>query len=355
MKLTAVLVLLAFAPNLFAAVITLDNGDRVTGDIVQIEGGKLTLKTPRMGEVVIDMGGVARIESDTPVAAVLASGDLVIGTVSTPAPGRIRFTSSSGSFESAVADVQRMRPAAGIDTGDGAFQEALALFEGPDRSPWSGSIEFGGFYSSGNTDRKGLNIAANAVRETPDDKFAVHFHNLYAEESGERTTNEQYLSMREDLKFDPWYAFVLLSFERDEFEEINLRAMLSPGVGVKIFDGPDFRMSAEAGPTLTFVDYKDDFFDDPDEDTSQYYIEARAALHAEWNILGDALLYQDLAYFPNFSEGGECRVISETGFSKPLSESLVFKIAAINEYNSMLENPQKNHDLKVIASLIFKF
>jgi putative salt-induced outer membrane protein len=355
MKLLVGLVLLVFAPTVSAAVVTLDNGDRVTGDIVQIEGGKLTLGTPRMGEVAIDMAGVTMIQSDSPVAAVLASGDLVIGTVTTPAPGRLRFTSSSGSYEAAVADVQRMRPAAGVDSGDGAFEEAFALFEPPGKSPWSGSVEFGGFYSSGNTDRKGLNIAANAVRETPDDKFAVHFHNLYAEESGERTTNEQFLSMREDLKFDPWYIFVLLSFERDEFEQINLRAMLSPGVGVKIFDGPDFRMSGEAGPTLTFVDYKDDFYDDPDEDTSEYYIEARAALHAEWNILDDALLYEDLQYFPNFSEGGECRLISETGFSKPLSESLVFKLAAINEYNSLMDNPQKNHDLKIIASLIFKF
>jgi putative salt-induced outer membrane protein YdiY len=161
--------------------------------------------------------------------------------------------------------------------------------------------------------------------------------------------------MREDLKFDPWYFFVLLSFERDEFEQINLRGILAPGAGVKIFDGPEFRMNAEAGPTLTFVDYDDDFFDDPDEDTSDYFIEGRAALHAELNVLGDALLYEDLQYFPNFSEGGECRLVSETGFSKPLSESLVFKLAAINEYNSMLENPKKNHDLKVIAALIFKF
>ncbi len=347
------LAMVTFAAAAAAGTVTLENGDRITGDLVKVDGGKMTVATKHMCDVVIDMAGIAAFTSDDQVAAKLRTGDTVVGRVTSAGGGRVTFTSESGSYEVAVADVRALRAAGGISAGPHAAQAVEELFTGPETSPWSGALEFGGTYTSGNTDRRGLTSSLTVTRDTADDKFTAKAYSLYAEENGERTTNEKGLWMREDVKFNPWYVFALLSFEKDEFEDLELRGIFAPGLGYWIADTDDFKARVEVGPTLTYVDYDRDYYFPDEDESGEYRAEARVGAHVDWRIFKETLFYADLQYFP--TRGGECRLISDTGFSQPLSESIFFKFAAINEYNSELQNPSKNHDLKIITALVFKF
>jgi hypothetical protein len=54
---------LAATPCL-ADTVSLDNGDRLTGNIVRLEGGKLVLNTKYAGDIKIDLGRIRNLQSD---------------------------------------------------------------------------------------------------------------------------------------------------------------------------------------------------------------------------------------------------------------------------------------------------
>lgn len=51
-----------------ADTVWLDNGDRLSGEIVLMDGGKLALKTRYAGQVLIDWKDIDTISSDKPPA-----------------------------------------------------------------------------------------------------------------------------------------------------------------------------------------------------------------------------------------------------------------------------------------------
>ena len=55
-------------------VVTLDNGDRVSGRVVQIDGGKLVLSTDYAGEIKIDPSHIRELQSDGEFTLVLDDG-----------------------------------------------------------------------------------------------------------------------------------------------------------------------------------------------------------------------------------------------------------------------------------------
>ena len=67
-RVTLLLILVAaMAGAASADVVTLANGDRITGAIVKADATALTLKTKAMGDVTIAMAEIATIQSDQPV------------------------------------------------------------------------------------------------------------------------------------------------------------------------------------------------------------------------------------------------------------------------------------------------
>ncbi len=212
---------------------------------------------------------------------------------------------------------------------------------------WKGEIELGATYSSGNTDRRGFNAGARAARETVEDLFESRFTAVYSEEDGERSTNEQVLSFRYDRKELPWYWFGFLSFERDEFEDLDLRIVFSPGVGYVITDTPEAKAKVEIGPSGLYQDYEDTDGD--------WEFELRIGFRGEWAVFEKARITEDLQVFPSLSDSGEYRVKSETAFEQPLSDVLFFKLAVLFDYNTDVPEGVDRQDLKVLASLVYKF
>jgi putative salt-induced outer membrane protein YdiY len=250
--------------------------------------------------------------------------------------------------ESEFISYAPQNPLIGLDT-------AIAAASEKGESLWKGKLELGAFFTDGNTDRLGGNFGLTVTRDDEDTKFTGKATATYAEENDERTTNEQFVSLREDFKLGEWYAFAILSFERDEFERIDLRAIFAPGAGRTLADDPDFKLDVELGPTLTYTNYENDSGDGiPDED-AEYAIEARIAFHAEIAVFDSAKIIQDLEIFPSLSDFGQYRFVSETAFVQPLSEAWYFKLSIIDKYNSDPVSGTEKNDLEVRVSLVFDF
>jgi len=214
---------------------------------------------------------------------------------------------------------------------------------------WKGQIELGANYSSGNTDKRGFIFGARAKRETAEDEFEARFDAIYSEDDGERSVNEQILAFRYDIELeDPWYAFALLSFERDEHEEIDLRAIFAPGVGYWLTKEEDLQARLEAGPSALYEDYRT-------EEGETWELEFRVGFWGQMKVFDSATLTQDLQYFPTLTDTPEYRLVSETTFAQPLSESWFLKLAVLWFYDSAPAEHVDRQDLKVLISLVYEF
>ena len=67
MRVLIALFLFTLAAPLWADTVWLDNGDRLSGEIILLDGGKLALKTKYAGQVLIDWKDIDTLSSDKPL------------------------------------------------------------------------------------------------------------------------------------------------------------------------------------------------------------------------------------------------------------------------------------------------
>lgn len=67
-----------------------NNGDRLTGKVVSVEGGKLKIKTTVAGEVTVDLANVKTFSTDEPIE-LLVDGKTLRAKVSKGADGTVQL------------------------------------------------------------------------------------------------------------------------------------------------------------------------------------------------------------------------------------------------------------------------
>ncbi len=78
-------------------------------------------------------------------------------------------------------------------------------------------------------------------------------------------------------------------------------------------------------------------------------------LYAEWNIVSDVRLSEELASYHSIDDLNEYRLISTSTLTNPITENLSFKISLINEYENEPAEGARNNDLCLQSSLAYKF
>lgn len=85
----AMVLLLISAGELLADEILLENGDRLTGTVLKLEGGKLTLKTDYAGEIQIPVEKIKKLVTENPVEVHLETGEVIKGKLKTTEEGKL--------------------------------------------------------------------------------------------------------------------------------------------------------------------------------------------------------------------------------------------------------------------------
>ena len=167
------LILLSYTEGAFADRVVLENGDTLTGTVEKVMDGKLTLKTDYSGPIEIEVSKVKRIFTDNPAEVHLTGGEVLKGKIETKEDGQV-VVEKSAERETTSVDLTK-----------------VASVNPPPPKEWSGSINLGGNIQTGNTDRRGATVAAQAIRRTETDRLRLQYLFNYAQEKGETTTRNQ--------------------------------------------------------------------------------------------------------------------------------------------------------------------
>lgn len=320
---------LGVAPQALSDELVLDNGDRLTGTVVRVEGGKLILKSEYAGEVAIPVEKVKTLSMEGPAEVHLSTGEVIKGKIRVTEAGRLAVEPSPE------------REAMTMD-----WKKVASINPPPQK--WKGNVALGGSLQSGNTDRTSASAMAEASRRTDQDRFGVRLLFNYAEEDGDLTARNTFGAAKYDYFFTKrFFGYLAIDLLNDEFKDYRLRAAAGPGVGYQIWDDPVKSLLVEAGLSYIWEDH----YDGKDED----YPAARLAGDFRWQIFKFLTFTDRLVVYPNLESGGEYILRNEASLISPLGSGWALRLSNIWDRDSDPAADTKKDDFTTIVALQYSF
>jgi len=219
------IVLLTTIPAL-ADQVSLKNGDRLTGTIVQSDGKSLVLHTEYAGDLTLKWDAVKGIESSESLHVELQNGKTAVGPVST-SDGMVKIATSSGEVAAPVGSVKALSQQA-------AYEK---LENGSLLSGWKGGVNAGFSFTGGNSQTTNLAIGFLAAHQSLKSKLGAYANTVYATNNApgavpSTTANTEAGGIRYDHDLNPkTFAFVGADFFADALQGLNLRSVFGAGLG----------------------------------------------------------------------------------------------------------------------------
>lgn len=231
LKLCAALTFVGFG-SAHADVITLDNGDRITGTVGNITSGNVTVATAYAGSVTIAMANVTNIQTDGTYDVTLSSGNQVSGQLVTDG-----VLVDGNVTPATIADISLLAPP-------------------PNDDPvWTSRIDAMFGLSNGNAKTRALNIIGDSLYSQGRNEHHVSAYWADEEADGEDTRKQMEIDYgyRRYLE-NNWYASANVEYFKDELKFVDPRLTVGASLGKLFWDNALGRLSAEIGVSQVFED-----------------------------------------------------------------------------------------------------
>jgi putative salt-induced outer membrane protein YdiY len=354
---------MALSPSALADRVHLEDGSRIEGRLQRLHEKALAVDTAFAGTISIAQDKIAGLNSDGFLMISLASGDRIMGRLAyDPQTGQRLLSESLGNLPLDLGDVSAIWPEdqptpetlviqeieererrnlAEAQTQHEEEKKALAeALVTPDKA-WSGRTQLGLSGASGNTDRAALNGRASARRETSFDRLDLSLGWRFARENGRETENEVIGNARLERDFsDRWFAFGSIMLEQDEFENLDLRSVLTLGSGYFFIQEKDHELKARLG--------------------LGYQVEAVLSFGYDYKIQlnGRLLFTHNFTYLPSLSDPvNDFRLQSDAALDIPVTDNKAWtvKIGLRNQYDNRPVLGNEKLDTFYTVSLGYNF
>ena len=295
--------------------LTLNNGDKLTGKVVTMVGGKLTFKSALAGTVSVDVKDVKSLTTDEAQTLYLNDGNPV--------------TERLGDKRT-LADIQAINPPS------------------PPAIKWHGNASLGLGTVQGNINSNSFSLLGSASRDSGDTLLAFDGGWLISQQS-KKTTDD---TIFENGEYDfnrkrTLFGFVNESLRRDRIQRLNLRTILGTGLGYIWIKNPATTFVTKIG-----VSWKNDQY-------SGLRSHSNFAGQLGYNFdthLGKSLhFFHDFTYLPSFSGGGDYYFITQTGLEEKLSSSVSLNLRYIFDYTARPAAGSVHSTAKLLLGIGKKF
>lgn len=318
----AIAIGVAFTQAALADTIVLTNGDRLTGKVSRLRGGKLEFETAYAGTMFIDTNALASVETESPVTIVLKDQSRVIGRLA-GGDGSLRVVPLDGS---APRDVPAQRVAA-------LLPQVLT----EDDWRFTGRIGLGLSDAAGNTEIRRIGTDDEIIARRGRDRWAAGLQANQSTESGSDVEANATVALKYDRFIsERWYALAGSSAEHDRRKGVRLRVTLGAGAGLQWIDTARTRLALEAGVDRVRTDYF------RVEDDLSWALQLALRL-THWLVPDQLQVFLNAQNFVNLRDARRTFFRSQSGLRWPLSNGLL--LSALLDVDWDGDPPPGRHSL----------
>jgi len=328
--------------------VTVENGDRVSGNIVKSDRNSLTMKTEFFGEVTIPWDSIRELISDQELFVTAANGQVLVGTVSTTGSRLQVRISQADTVPVEMAVVENLRSQAEQD----AYEAEIERLRDPGLLDfWSGYIDGGFSFSGGNADTSAIVTSMRTQRRTPRDKISIYATTLFAQNSNSGVSETTANAIRGGTRYevnvsDRLFTFGFLDLEFDEFQNLDLRSVLGGGLGWRLQNTDRTVFNVFSGGS-----FNQEFF------TSETRRNGEILLGQEltYQLVESTALSERFSFYPNLSNTGGYRFQFDSTLTTELAKWLALHITLSDRFLSNPTPGVKKNDVLLTTGVRFSF
>lgn len=308
--------------------IVLKNGDKITGKVVDMAGGKLKVETAHSGVVTVDFAQVATLKTDGPIKVKTTGGEVFEGKVTSGPDGKI------------------LVEAPGVAAREVHVSQIKFFNEPP--AVWHGGFTLAARTSDGNTHTTSMLLSLDMGRESEIDRITMKAIFRYGKTKDVLTERNSYGIAKYDYFLsERLFAFALAEFLGDRFKDLRLRTTIAAGLGTIIIKEPNTDLWGDIGPAHVH----NDFVDGDDES----HAAIRIGGHLRQALPLNLELTDDVVFTPNVEEGDDWTLRNDLAVSAALGVGWAFKTGVITDYDNDPPDGVRKHDNTYYVGIGYKF
>ena len=321
--------LLSIVPQALASEITLKNGDRVSGKIVEQSDESVTLETEYAGKITIARKHIEKIADGT------------IAAVQKPGPSASAEPQAVKQAPSPAKPAAALKPAARLFGG-----RHMGLFDG-----WEGNANIGFSFTSGNSNYTTMATGLRAVKTGGRDNLTIYARSLWNSNRGGgrmvTTQNAFWGGARYDRNVGrKLFGFVSYDFERDRPKKLNFRSVAGGGLGRHSIKNETTELDLIVGAAWNRTWQVGSNTDTP---------EALAGATFKHRF-HEKLRYQNtITYFQNVTDRAEYRLIFDSTLSVDVTKRIGVFITVGDRFNNDPFGTSRKNDFLFTTGMKWNF
>jgi hypothetical protein len=310
-------------------VVTLANGDRITGEVVQLERGRLEFKTDDAGTLYLEWDKLASVVAKRVVEVLTTDGRRFLGSLGRTVDRSIGVVTSDGETSLQMSEVTLITP-----MGKSFWRQL------------DGSIDAGFNYTRSSGVAQ-LNLNSDTVYRKVGSRARLTASLTQTKKEDEDRDDRAFVELSY-LRY-PWPRWFILGISRFETNEsvgLTLRSQLGAAVGPRLINSNRAQIVLGAGMALNNEQGLDV------ESTNN--VEALFTLGASYYTYDRPKTNLDLSvqYYPSLSNAGRQRVQLDAGVKREFWKDLFVALNLYNTYDNRPPNPAADtSDLGVVLSI----
>jgi putative salt-induced outer membrane protein YdiY len=345
----SLLVALGYLAPASADLVTMKNGDRVSGSVVKKDGATLVFDSKLFGQIKIPWAEVAAIETSTPVNVTAAEGKTQKATLTTRGD-EVQVAAGADVRSMPLNDVPTLRN----DAEQAAYER---LLKPGWSSLWAGTASIGWAGARGNAKTSSFTTGMNAARITRTDKATVYFHSIRASAFVNQASGLTALAVRGGWAYNRnlrprLFANIFNDYEYDRFQNLDLRTVLGSGLGYKAYKTDRVTFDLLGGAAWTR-----EAFDPPRPQNAL----VRNAADGYWGddfsvkLNSNTSLMQSFRMFHNFRDSDFYRMNFDIGLSTKISKWITWNAQLSDRFLNVPVAGRKKNDLIYSTGFGFSF
>ena len=330
-------------------IVTLSNGDRISGDFLSEDTTQVVILSPFAGRIAVPKAAIAqRVETQpqpafsTAPAPAQAPAPSAPKSIATNAPA-----TNAPAAKPAVAATPPPPAKPPVPTGLAKLMPAPIR---PLFTNWHGSLNLGMDVGFGTSDRRTFYLNGNASHAWDRVRNTVDYHVAYGTVNSVQSANRMDGSAKTETDLGSarrLYIYNQGGSGYDQIRRVDLEFHEGAGLGYKLIQKPKLSLNAEAG-----LQYQDqDYHNQP----RHAFISVRLGENVVWKPVDKLEIRHSLSYTPDIEDFTVVRVRAELSVVYPLFKRITVSLNLVDLYDSHPAVSVKNNDLQVQSTIGMSF